>query len=124
MQPGLGNSTPISRNTSDFTGKRITFLTNNFALKPELIADLYRQRWQVELFFKWIKQHLGIKTFYGTNENAVKTQIRIAVCTYVLIAIAKKRLHLPKSLHEILYPLKNVGTLLKIYLPLCSPTVR
>ena len=83
-------------------GKRITFLTNNFALKPELIADLYRQRWQVELFFKWIKQHLRIKTFYGTNENAVKTQIWIAVCTYVLIAIAKKRLHLPNSLHEIL----------------------
>jgi hypothetical protein len=86
----------------DETGKRITFLTNNFALKPALIADLYRQRWQVELFFKWIKQHLRIKTFYGTNENAVKTQIWIAVCTYVLIAIAKKRLHLPNSLHEIL----------------------
>jgi IS4 transposase len=86
----------------DETGKRITFLTNNFALKPELIADLYRQRWQVELFFKWFKQHLRIKTFYGTNENAVKTQIWIAVCTYVLIAIAKKRLHLPNSLHEIL----------------------
>jgi IS4 transposase len=86
----------------DDAGKRITFLTNNFALKPELIADLYRQRWQVELFFKWIKQHLRIKTFYGTNENAVKTQIWIAVCTYVLIAIAKKRLHLPNSLHEIL----------------------
>jgi IS4 transposase len=86
----------------DDAGKRITFLTNNFALKPELIADLYRQRWQVELFFKWIKQHLRIKTFYGTNENAVKTQIWIAVCTYVLIAIAKKRLHLSNSLHEIL----------------------
>jgi IS4 transposase len=77
-------------------------LTNNFALKPALIADLYRQRWQVELFFKWIKQHLRNKTFYGTNENAVKTQIWIAVCTYVLIAIARKRLHLPNSLHEIL----------------------
>jgi len=86
----------------DENGKRVTFLTNNFALKPELIADLYRQRWQVELFFKWIKQHLRIKTFYGTTENAVKTQIWIAVCTYVLIAIAKKRLHLPNSLHEIL----------------------
>ena len=86
----------------DDTGKRTTFLTNNFALKPELIADLYRQRWQVELFFKWIKQHLRIKTFYGANENAVKTQIWIVVCTYVLIAIAKKRLHLPNSLHEIL----------------------
>jgi hypothetical protein len=86
----------------DDTGKRITFLTNNFALKPAFIADLYRQRWLVELFFKWIKQHLRIKPFYVTNENAVKTQIWIAVCTYVLIAIAKKRLHLPNSLHEIL----------------------
>ena len=86
----------------DYSGKRITFLTNNFALKPALIADLYRQRWQVELFFKWIKQHLRIKTFYDTNENAVRTQIWIAVWTYVLIAIVKKRLHLPNSLHEIL----------------------
>jgi IS4 transposase len=86
----------------DETGKRITFLTNNFALKPELIAQLYHQRWQVELFFKWIKQHLRIKAFLGTSENAVKTQFWIAVCTYVLIAIAKKRLHLPHSLYEIL----------------------
>lgn len=87
----------------DGTGKRITFLTNNFALKPELIADLYRQRWKVELFFKWIKQHLRIKVFLGTSENAVKTQIWIAVCTYVLIAIAKKRLRLEHhSLYEIL----------------------
>lgn len=86
----------------DETGKRATFLTNNFALAPELIAALYRQRWQVELFFKWIKQHLRIKAFLGTSENAVKTQIWIAVCTYVLIAIVKKRLHLPHSLYEIL----------------------
>ncbi len=84
------------------TGKRLTFLTNNFALPPELIAQLYRQRWQVELFFKWIKQHLRIKAFLGTSENAVKTQIWIAVCTYVLIAIVKKRLKLPHSLYEIL----------------------
>ncbi len=84
------------------TGKRLTFLTNNFALTPELIAQLYRQRWQVELFFKWIKQHLRIKAFLGTSENAVKTQIWIAVCTYVLIAIVKKRLKLPHSLYEIL----------------------
>jgi hypothetical protein len=84
------------------TGKRITFLTNNFALAPTLIADLYRQRWQVELFFKWIKQHLRIKAFLGTSENAVKTQIWIAVCTYVLIAIVKKRLKLSHSLYEIL----------------------
>ena len=84
------------------SGKRLTFLTNNFALTPELIAQLYRQRWQVELFFKWIKQHLRIKAFLGTSENAVKTQIWIAVCTYVLIAIVKKRLKLPHSLYEIL----------------------
>ena len=83
-------------------GKRITFLTNNFALAPELIAKLYRQRWQVELFFKWIKQHLRIKAFLGTSENAVRTQIWIAVCTYVLIAILKKRLKLSHSLYEIL----------------------
>jgi Domain of unknown function (DUF4372)/Transposase DDE domain len=86
----------------DETGKRIVFLTNNLALEPTLIADLYRQRWQVELFFKWIKQHLRIKVFYGTSENAVKTQIWIAISTYVLIAIAKKRLNLPQSLYEIL----------------------
>ncbi|OGA16574.1 MAG: transposase [Betaproteobacteria bacterium RIFCSPLOWO2_02_FULL_63_19] len=84
------------------SGKRVTFLTNNFALKPELVAQLYRQRWQVELFFKWIKQHLRIKAFLGTSENAVKTQIWIAVCTYVLIAIVKRRLKLSHSLYEIL----------------------
>lgn len=86
----------------DETGKRVSFLTNNFSLKPEMIAALYKQRWQVELFFKWIKQHLRIKAFFGTSENAVKTQIWIAVATYVLIAIAKKRLQLPQSLYEIL----------------------
>ncbi len=87
----------------DDAGKRLVFLTNNFILKPELIADLYRQRWQVELFFKWIKQYLRIKVFFGTSENAVKTQIWIAISTYLLIAIAKKRLHLEHhSLYEIL----------------------
>lgn len=86
----------------DDEGKRITFLTNNFALAPEMIAALYKQRWQVELFFKWIKQHLRIKAFLGTSENAVKSQIWIAVATYVLIAIVKKRLNLPHSLYEIL----------------------
>ena len=88
---------------TDDEGKRLTFLTNNFTLTPEVIAALYRQRWQVELFFKWIKQHLRIKKFFGTSENAVKTQIWIAVGTYVLIAIAKKRLQLDRhSLYEIL----------------------
>ena len=73
----------------DDAGKPVVFLTNDFALKPELIADLYRQRWQVELFFKWIKQHLRIKVIFGTSENAVNTQIWIAISTYVLIAITK-----------------------------------
>jgi IS4 transposase len=86
----------------DDDGDLLTFLTNNTVLKPQIIADLYRQRWQVELFFKWIKQHLRIKRFVGTTENAVKTQIWIAVCTYVLIAITKKRLQLSHSLYEIL----------------------
>jgi Domain of unknown function (DUF4372)/Transposase DDE domain len=84
------------------TGKRLVFLTNNFALPALTIAKLYKCRWQVELFFKWIKQHLRIKAFYGTNENAVKSQIWIAVSVYVLIAIVKKRLSLSASLYEIL----------------------
>ncbi|HYA28466.1 MAG TPA: IS4 family transposase [Acidobacteriota bacterium] len=84
------------------TAKNLVFLTNNFALPALTIADLYRCRWQVELFFKWIKQHLRIKVFYGTNENAVKTQIWIAVSVYVLVAIIKKRLNLSASLYEIL----------------------
>ncbi len=94
---------PLRRITvRDEAGKIIIFLTNNFVLKPAMIAALYKQRWQVELFFKWIKQHLRIKAFFGTSENAVKTQIWIAVATYVLIAIAKKRLQLTQSLYEIL----------------------
>ena len=84
------------------TGKTLVFLTNNFALPALTITQLYRQRWQVELFLKWIKQHLCIKAFLGTSENAVKTQIWIAVCTCVLIAIVKKRLKLSHSLYEIL----------------------
>ena len=84
------------------TGKRLVFLTNNFALPAITIAHLYRCRWQVELFFKWIKQHLRIKVFFGTSENAVKTQIWIAVSVYVLVAIVKKRLNLPASLYEML----------------------
>ncbi|OGW96895.1 MAG: transposase, partial [Omnitrophica bacterium RIFCSPLOWO2_12_FULL_44_17] len=84
------------------TGKRLTFLTNNFTLPALVIAQLYKCRWQVELFFKWIKQHLRIKAFYGTSENAVKTQIWIAVSIYVLTAIVKKQLGLEQSLYTIL----------------------
>jgi len=84
------------------TRKTLVFLTNNFTLPPLTIAQLYRCRWQVELFFKWIKQHLRIKKFFGTTENAVKTQIWIAVSVYVLVAILKKRLQLEVSLYTIL----------------------
>jgi Transposase DDE domain/Domain of unknown function (DUF4372) len=82
--------------------KRLVFLTNNFTLPPLAIADLYRCRWQVELFFKWIKQHLRIKAFYGTSENAVKTQVWIAVCSYLLVAIVRKRLNLDAPLYTML----------------------
>jgi hypothetical protein len=84
------------------TGKRLVFLTNNFSLPASTIAAIYKQRWQVELFFKWIKQHLRIKAFYGTSENAVKTQIWIAVSVYVLVAIVRKRLELEVSFYQIL----------------------
>ena len=84
------------------SGKTLIFLTNNFALPALTITMLYRCRWQIELFFKWIKQHLRIKAFFGTTENAVKTQIWIAVSVYVLIAIIKKRLNLSVSLYELL----------------------
>jgi hypothetical protein len=84
------------------TGKRLVFLTNNFALPAITITELYRCRWQVELFFKWIKQHLRIKAFFGTSENAVKTQVWIAVSVYLLVAIVKKRLNLSASLYEML----------------------
>jgi len=84
------------------TKKRLKFLTNNFVLPAFTIAQIYKCRWQVELFFKWIKQNLRIKAFYGTSENAVKTQIWIAVSIYVLVAIARKRLGLEKSLYQIL----------------------
>ncbi|MBS1256804.1 MAG: hypothetical protein MAG581_02631 [Deltaproteobacteria bacterium] len=82
--------------------KHFNFLTNNFVFPARTIADLYRYRWQIELFFKWIKQHLPIKSFYGTSENAVKTQIWIAVSVYVLVAIIKKRLKIDASLYNIL----------------------
>jgi hypothetical protein len=84
------------------TRKRFKFLTNNFTLPALIIAKIYKCRWQVELFFKWIKQHLRIKAFYGTSENAVKTQIWIAVSVYVLVAIVRKRLGLEASLYQIL----------------------
>ena len=84
------------------TGKRLKFLSNNFTLPALTIAHIYKQRWQVELFFKWIKQHLRIKAFYGTSENAVKTQIWIAVSVYVLVAIVRKRLGLEASLYQLL----------------------
>ena len=84
------------------TRKRFKFLTNNFTLPALTIAQIYKSRWQVELFFKWIKQHLRIKAFYGTSENAVKTQIWIAVSVYVLVAIVSKRLALGASLYQIL----------------------
>ena len=84
------------------SGKTLVFLTNNMLLPPLTIAALYKSRWQVELFFKWIKQHLRIKRFFGTSENAVKSQVWIAVATYVLVAIVRKRLKLDLSLHTML----------------------
>jgi len=84
------------------TNQRLVFLTNNFCLPPLTIAQLYRSRWQVELFFKWIKQHLRIKNFYGTSENALRTQIWIAISVYVLVAIVKKELQLDGSLYRML----------------------
>ena len=84
------------------THKKLVFLTNNFALPATTIAQLYRRRWRVELFFKWIKQHLRIKAFYGTSQNAVKTQVWTAVCAYVLVAIVKKRLNLDLNLYTML----------------------
>ena len=84
------------------TGKSLIFLTNNFTLPALTIAQLYQRRWQIELFFKWIKQHLRIKAFFGTSENAVHTQIWSAIAVYLLVAILKKRLHLDASLYTIL----------------------
>jgi IS4 transposase len=84
------------------TGTALVFLTNNFTAPALTIAQLYHGRWQIELFFKWIKQHLRIKAFYGTSQNAVRTQIWSAVAVYLLVAILKKRLHLDSSLYAIL----------------------
>jgi hypothetical protein len=90
------------RYVDPMTGKGLVFLTNDFTLPALTIAALYKSRWQVELFFKWIKQHLRIKAFYGTSENAVKTQVWTAISVYVLVAIMKKRMGLPHSLYTIL----------------------
>ena len=97
----------------DSEGRLYVFLTNHMTLPALTICDLYRLRWQVELFFRWIKQHLRIKRFFGTSDNAVKTQVWIAVSVYVLIAIVRKQLQLPLSLHEMLQilsvtPFENV----------------
>ena len=99
-----GYPTPLRRVrfTDPETGKRLVFLSNNFTVPALTITQLYRQRWQIELFFKWIKQHLRIKAFFGESENAVKTQIWIAVSVYALVAIIRKRLELTASLYEIL----------------------
>ena len=80
----------------------LTFITNNFTLSPLVIAKLYKNRWRIELFFKWIKQHLKIKKFYAYSENGIKTQIWTAICTYLLVAIIKKQLKIEKSMYEIL----------------------
>ena len=82
--------------------KRLVFLTNNFDIPAKTVAEIYKQRWGVELFFKWIKQHLRIKSFYGTSVNAVKSQIWVGLCIYLLVAIAKKRLSIPCSLYTLL----------------------
>jgi len=84
------------------TGKELVFLTNNFTAPALTIVQLYPGRWQIELFFKWIKQHLRIKAFYGTSPNAVRTQIWTAIAVYLLVAILKKRLHLEASLYTVL----------------------
>jgi hypothetical protein len=102
--------------------KRFVFLTNNFLLPALTISDLYRCRWQVELFFRWIKQHLRIKAFYGTSQNAVRTQIWTAIAVYVLVAIVKKRLNLERSLHSILQILSvSLFEKIPIYQALSQP---
>ena len=97
------------------TSKVYRFLTNNMEYEALTISELYRERWNVELYFKWIKQHLHIKSFYGTSENAIYLQIWIAICTYLLLAYAKKVMHIDQSLHTIS---KNVGLFLTDKTPL------
>lgn len=113
------------------TDKKLVFLTNHLDLPPLTVCQLYKMRWQVELFFKWIKQHLRIKAFFGTSENAVKSQIWIAVCTYVLVAIVRKRLKLEASMHEILQILSltlfektPLDQLLTLAVPVPKPSAR
>ena len=84
------------------TKKRLVFLTNIFTIPAQTVADIFKLRWEIELFFKWIKQHLRIQSFYGTSANAVKIQVWVALCIYLLVAILKKRLHLSCSLHTLL----------------------
>jgi len=84
------------------TGNEIVLLTNNFFSAPAVIAQVYKKRWQIELFFKWIKQHLRLRAFYGRSENSVRCQIWSAICAYLLVAILKKRMGVEKSLNEIL----------------------
>ena len=112
------------------TNKRFKFLTNNFVLPALTIARIYKSRWQVELFFKWIKQHLRIKAFYGLSENAVKTQIWIAVSVYVLVAIIKKRLRLEASLYTLMQVLSvtifekmPIQTALSAEIPQCDTAI-
>ena len=104
VKPAIAYPEPLRRiaYVDSKTGKRLVFLTNNFLISPLIVTQLYKARWQVELFFKWIKQHLRLKVFYGTSENAVKTQIWIAISVYVLVGILKKRLGLKQSLYTIL----------------------
>jgi hypothetical protein len=129
-QQGYPNRLRRIRFKDPGTGKRLVFLTNNFALPALTITQLYRQRWQIELFFKWIKQHLRIKAFFGTSENAVKTQIWTAVCVYVLVAIIRKRLQLSASLYEILQILSltmfertPLNQLLTLNIPMASKPI-
>jgi len=82
--------------------RSLVFLTNHFGLAPELIAELYRRRWQIELFFKWMKQHLRIRQFYGRSENAIRSQVWAAICSYLLVALARKELQIERSLYEML----------------------
>jgi len=95
------------------TDKLYEFITNNFTLPAKTIADLYKSRWEIELFFKWIKQHLKIKQFWGTSQNSVKTQIWISICTYLIILIIKKELNITQSMYEILQIL-SINSLSKV----------